>query len=80
MVNWAPNVIGKCNFLMAFPNREHKIDQNLNEPFSEVDFGFGLMADYGANVDLIKGKFLYLRESQLDVTTLSLCAGTKETD
>lgn len=29
-------------------NRGHKIDQNLNEPFSEVDFGFGLTVDYGA--------------------------------
>lgn len=61
MANRAPNVIGKCNFLMAFPksaHQKHKIDQNLNEPFSEVDFGF--MEDYGAkqtvNVDLYKRK------------------------
>lgn len=41
------NAIFWWHFL-RLSNREHKIDQNLNEPFSEVDFGFGSMVDYGA--------------------------------
>lgn len=41
------NAIFWWHFL-RLSHREHKIDQNLNEPFSEVDFGFGFMVDYEA--------------------------------
>lgn len=41
------NAIFWWHFL-SLSHRKNKIDQNLNEPFSEVDFGFGFMVDYGA--------------------------------
>lgn len=41
------NAIFWWHFL-SLSHWKHKIDPNLNEPFSEVDFGFGFMVDYGA--------------------------------
>lgn len=41
------NAIFWWHFL-RLSEQENKIDQNLNEPFSEVDFDFGLAAEYGA--------------------------------
>lgn len=59
-----------------------KIDQNLNEPFSEVDFGFCFVVDYGAKqawkVDLIKAKFLHLK-NRTDVASRSQWKSTNQT-